>query len=168
MSDKKKLKDEPIRIYTDGACSGNPGAGGWAVVIAYKDKVKLLSGNFEETTNNKMELVAMLKSLEYISEKGFSNVEVYSDSAYVVNAINENWIVKWKMNQWVNSKKEDVKNRNIWESIYWYLNVKFPKIGSSVRIMKVKGHNGNTLNEIADMRAKEEVLKAKAKKIEVE
>ena len=144
-----------IKIYTDGACSGNPGPGGWSVVIASGEKVKVLSGHEIETTNNRMELTAILNALEWCVKKEISNVEIYSDSAYVVNAINQFWIKKWLANGWTNSKKEEVKNSDLWKRfIYYNKQVK-------AKFIKVKGHSKDTLNEMADKRAVEESIKAK-------
>lgn len=144
-----------IKIYTDGACSGNPGPGGWSVIITSGEKVKVLSGHEIETTNNRMELTAILNALEWCAKKEISNVEIYSDSAYVVNAINQFWIKKWLANGWTNSKKEEVKNSDLWKRfIYYNKQVK-------AKFIKVKGHNKDTLNEMADKRAVEESMKAK-------
>lgn len=144
-----------IKIYTDGACSGNPGPGGWSVVIISGEKVKVLSGHEIETTNNRMELTAILNALEWCEKKEISNVVIYSDSAYVVNAINQFWIKKWLANGWTNSKKEEVKNSDLWKRfVYYNKQVK-------AKFIKVKGHNKDTLNEMADKRAVEESMKAK-------
>ena len=144
-----------IKIYTDGACYGNPGPGGWSVVITSGKKLKVLFGYEIETTNNRMELTAILNALEWCAKKEISNVEIYSDSAYVVNAINQFWVKKWLANGWKNSKKEEVKNSDLWKRfIYYNKRVK-------AKFIKVKGHNKDTLNEMADKRAVEESMKAK-------
>lgn len=153
-----------VRIFTDGACSGNPGPGGWAAIFNYKDKTRILSGGEIETTNNKMELLAVVNSLKRIiqskSETGF---EIYSDSAYVVNAINDNWIKSWIKNGWKNSKNEEVKNQELWKKLLGYLN--YAKANDlKIEFVKVKGHDGNTFNEMADKIAKEEVLKIQRRK----
>lgn len=149
-----------VKIYTDGACSGNPGVGGWAAVFALKDDIKVISGNEPNTTNNRMELLAAIKAIEIAEKRKVEKAVIYSDSSYVVNAITCGWLNLWKSKNWVNAKKEQVKNKDLWE----YLDKLFRCVSVKVTFMKVKGHKGDPLNEIADKRAKEEVLKAKAKK----
>jgi ribonuclease HI len=141
-----------INIYTDGACSGNPGPGGWGVVILKDEEVLKHSGSHIDTTNNRMELLAVCKALEYLNSIERQKANIYSDSAYVVNAINECWIKKWKERGWKTSKDENVKNKDLWERID-----KMLKILKDVRIIKVKGHNGDTFNEEADRLAKLQV-----------
>ena len=102
-----------VVIYTDGACSGNPGKGGWGAVLIYGNIEREISGSEEVTTNNKMELTACVESLKLLKEP--CEVELYSDSAYVVNAFNDNWIDGWIKNDWKNSQKKPVANREIWE-----------------------------------------------------
>ena len=104
-----------VEIYTDGACSGNPGAGGWAGVLIYKGHEKEISGYFRDTTNNRMELFAVIQSLKLLKEK--CNVKIYSDSSYVVNAFNLNYIENWQKNGWQTSTKEDVKNSDLWKAL---------------------------------------------------
>ena len=131
-----------ITIYTDGACSGNPGPGGWGAVLIFQGNQKEISGGAKDTTNNIMEMTAViegLKSLKYPSE-----VEVYSDSAYVVNAFNEHWIEGWLAKGWVNSKKEPVKNKELWLEIIELTNK------HKVKFIKVKGHSTNELNNRCD------------------
>lgn len=156
-----------IRVFTDGACSDNPGPGGWAAVFNIKNKCIKISGCEEDTTNNRMELSAVVNVLNKIIswENHYDNTyEIYSDSAYVVNAINNCWIVKWKMNGWKTTKEKDVKNKDLWESCYELLNV-IKELKVNVKFIKVKGHSGNTFNELVDKIAKEESLKAKKKSI---
>ena len=98
---------EEVIIYTDGACSGNPGPGGWGSILMYKDKIKEISGGMKDTTNNVMELTAVIEALKLL--KFNCNVKLYSDSAYVVNAFNQKWIYGWMKNGWKNSNKEPVK-----------------------------------------------------------
>ena len=100
-----------VIIYTDGACSGNPGPGGWGSILIYKDNIKEIFGNEINTTNNIMELTAVIQALKTLKEP--CNVELYSDSAYVVNAFEKDWITKWKDNNWKNSSKEPVKNKEL-------------------------------------------------------
>lgn len=147
-----------VRIYTDGACSGNPGAGGWAAVFNVKNKCIKISGGEEETTNNRMELTAVIKALKKIKKwKNHydSEYELFSDSAYVINAINNNWIEKWKMNNWKTTKNDDVKNKDLWEEFYKLRN-EIRSLGIYINFIKIKGHNGNVFNELVDELAKNE------------
>lgn len=156
-----------IRMFTDGACSGNPGPGGWGLVINLKEGCKTLSGYELDTTNNRMELVAVLKGLNALLKHDshlpkISTIEVHSDSAYVVNAITKGWVSKWKTNGWQTTQKTDVKNRDLWEILFKqiaYAN----KNEIGVLFYKVKGHSGNTFNELADNLAKEGSEEAKRK-----
>lgn len=131
-----------VTLYTDGACSGNPGKGGWGAVLIYGGFEKQMSGVEEVTTNNKMELTAVIQGLKALKEK--CKVTVFSDSAYVVNAFNNNWIDSWITNNWKNSKKEPVANRELWEELMAL--TKFHE----VTFNKVKGHAGDKYNEICD------------------
>lgn len=150
-----------IRIYTDGACSGNPGPGGWAMVVNTEDQCKHYSGHDTSTTNNRMELMAVVQCLKRILEHGSKkNVyEVYSDSTYVVNSINNKWLDRWKISGWKTKKGEDIKNRDLWEKADHYL-TEVINAGQRVKFIKVKGHAGNTFNELVDKLAKEESNKA--------
>ena len=103
-----------VKIYTDGACSGNPGVGGWAAVFALKDDIKVFSGNEPNTTNNRMELLAVIKAIEIAEKRKVEKAVIYSDSSYVVNAITCGWLNLWKSKNWVNAKKEQVKNKDLW------------------------------------------------------
>lgn len=152
-----------IRVYTDGACSGNPGPGGWAMVFNTDERCKSYSGYDTSTTNNRMELTAVVQCLKRIHEKGNrKNVyEIYSDSAYVVNAINNKWLDRWKLGGWKTKQKEDIKNRDLWEQASHYLS-KLVAEGWNVQFIKIKGHAGNTFNELVDKLAKEESQKAQA------
>ena len=154
-----------IRIFTDGSCSDNPGPGGWAAVFNTEDRCNTLQGHELSTTNNRMELTSVVKSLEKILKKRNHEgieYELYSDSAYVVNAINNHWIEKWKENDWMTTKQSDVKNKDLWEKLY-ILREAIIDANISLKIIKVKGHSGNTFNEMVDMLAKEETAKAKEK-----
>ena len=151
-----------VRIYTDGACSGNPGPGGWAMVFNTDDECKTYSGYEVETTNNRMELLAFLKSLEKIYKDKYkkkNTYEIYSDSAYVVNGINRGWLYNWKMNGWKTKTRDDIKNRDLWEQIESYISA-FKVDKTNVSVIKVKGHAGNTFNELVDKLAKKESAKA--------
>ena len=131
-----------VDLYTDGACSGNPGVGGWAAVLIYKGKQKEFSGGERETTNNRMELTAVIRGLEALKEK--CNVTIYSDSAYVVNAVNNDWITNWQLNGWKNSAKDNVSNQDLWEKLIPYFQ------RADISFCKVKGHANNQFNNIVD------------------
>ena len=131
-----------FKIYTDGACSGNPGPGGWGAVIFDQDnKQKNISGSEKNTTNNRMELLAAIMSLKKI--KINSEVVIFTDSIYVKNGITE-WMKNWKKNGWKNSSKKPVKNKDLW--------VKLDKLceANSVSWKWVKGHSTNEFNNLAD------------------
>ena len=150
-----------IRIYTDGACSENPGPGGWAAVFNTESKCLTISGNEIETTNNRMELRAVIEAYKKISKaKATNDFEIFSDSAYVVNAINNKWIESWKRNNWKTAKGDEVKNKDLWEELIKIREDVCSK-GICVVIFKIKGHAGNTFNEMVDKLAKEESMKAK-------
>ena len=156
-----------IRVFTDGACSDNPGPGGWAAVFNIKNKCIKISGCEEDTTNNRMELSAVVNVLNKIIswENHYGNTyEIYSDSAYVVNAINNCWIVKWKMNGWKTTKGRNVKNRELWEELNELID-NINRKGIEITFHKIKGHSGNMFNELVDKIAKEESIKAKESKV---
>ena len=131
-----------IELYTDGACSGNPGPGGWGAVLLYKGAEKKLSGYAAESTNNRMELLAVIVALETL--KSACEVEVHSDSQYVVNAFNQHWIDSWLKKNWINSQKKPVKNPDLWKRL---LKAKEPH---QVTFIWVKGHDGHPQNERCD------------------
>lgn len=131
-----------VTIYTDGACSGNPGPGGYAAILIAGGYEKELSGGEKSTTNNRMELMAVIKGLEAL--KCRCNVSIYSDSAYVVNAFNNNWIYSWQKNNWINSAKSPVANRDLWEKLLEL------KGKHNVTFIKVKGHSDNEYNNRCD------------------
>ena len=143
-----------VTIYTDGACSGNPGPGGYGAVLIYNGNEKEISGGEKSTTNNKTEMMGVIKALEMLKEK--CDVEVYSDSAYVVNSINNKWVYSWRKNNWIKSDKSKAKNIDLWERLLElidYHNVKF---------VKVKGHADNEYNNRCDklaVKAREDVVK---------
>ena len=143
-----------VTIYTDGACSGNPGPGGYGAVLIYNGNEKEISGADKSTTNNKMEMLGVIKALELLKEK--CDVEIYSDSAYVVNSINNKWVYSWRKNNWIKSDKSKAKNIDLWErllKLIEYHNVKF---------MKVKGHADNEYNNRCDklaVKAREAISK---------
>ncbi|ADQ07103.1 Ribonuclease H [Caldicellulosiruptor hydrothermalis 108] len=131
-----------VTIYTDGACSGNPGPGGWCAILIYKGIRKVLKGFERYTTNNRMELKAVVEALKALKEP--CKVIIYSDSAYIVNAVNQNWIEKWQKNGWKTSEKEEVKNIDLWNELIELLKI------HKVTFEKVKGHADNELNNLCD------------------
>ena len=137
---------EKVIIYTDGACSGNPGPGGWGTILMYKDSKKEISGAKKDTTNNVMELTAVIEGLKML--KYPCDVEIYSDSAYVVNAFNQKWIDSWIKNNWKTSGKDPVKNKEIWQELYDLTKV------HNVKFIKVKGHSDNEFNNRCDEMAR--------------
>jgi ribonuclease HI len=140
-----------VIIYTDGACSGNPGRGGWGAVLMSGEHFKEISGGDKETTNQRMELQAVIAALKTLKKP--CKVEVHSDSAYVINCFKSRWYVNWEKNGWVNSKKEPVANRDLWEELLtvWRRH--------KVEWIKVKGHSGDKWNERCDELARAAVPK---------
>ncbi len=134
-----------VTIYADGACSGNPGPGGWGAILIYNDVKKEISGVSKETTNNIMEITAVLEALKLLKEKCI--VKVYSDSAYVVNAFNQKWLENWEKNNWKTSGKSLVKNKELWEELYGLVKK------HEVEFIKVKGHSDNEFNNRCDFLA---------------
>ena len=142
-----------VKIYTDGACSGNPGKGGWGAILFYKDEKREISGYEENTTNNKMELTAAIKALERLKEP--CEVELYSDSAYLVNAFLEGWLTKWQMNGFKSSNKKPVQNVDLWQKLIELNNI------HKITWIKVKGHADNIYNNRCDALATGEITKHK-------
>ena len=136
----------PIRIYTDGACSGNPGPGGWAAILIDGAKEREISGGESSTTNQRMELRAALEGLR--SLEGRRRVALYSDSAYLVNCFRDKWYVRWQQNGWKNAQKKPVDNRDLWEGLIALA------AAHDVAWHKVAGHSGDPLNERADRLAR--------------
>ena len=143
--------EEKVIIYTDGACSGNPGPGGWGAILMYKGAKKEISGGMKETTNNIMEITAVVQALKCLKVE--SDVQVYSDSAYTVNAFNQGWIYNWMKNGWRTANKEPVKNKELWQELY-ALTKKH-----KVEFIKVKGHADNEFNNRCDEMAREAIQK---------
>ena len=146
-----------FKAYTDGACSGNPGLGGWgAVLLAEKNnkiiKRKEISGGLVDTTNNQMELIAAIETLKAL--KKYTEICIITDSNYVKKGITE-WLPSWKKNNWKTSSKKEVKNRKLWEELEELVNK------NKVDWLWVKGHAGNIENERADFLAREEINKIK-------
>lgn len=131
-----------ITIYTDGACSGNPGDGGYGAILMYGDYIKEISGGEINTTNNRMEMKAVIEALKMLKEP--CEVEIYSDSAYVVNAFNENWIENWRARNWRKSDGKAVLNVELWQMLIKLTNK------HSVKFIKVKGHSDNEYNNRCD------------------
>ena len=140
-----------VSVYTDGACSGNPGKGGWGVILIYGNNEKELSGGEEMTTNNRMEVYAAIAGLSALKER--CDVTLYSDSAYLVNAVREGWLNAWKKNGYVNAANKPVKNRDLWEKLDELL------LMHKVEFVKVKGHADNEYNNRCDALARGEIKK---------
>lgn len=140
-----------VDIYTDGACSGNPGNGGYCAILIYNGFEKIVSGAEKDTTNNRMELLAAINGLKSLKEACI--VDLYSDSQYLVEAFNKGWLTEWQANNWKNSNKKDVKNKDLWESLL--------ELNSyhQINFIKVKGHADNELNNRCDKIAVEEYKK---------
>ena len=140
-----------VDIYTDGACSGNPGDGGYCAILLYGGNEKIVSGGQHETTNNRMELLAVIEGLKALKEQCI--VDLYTDSAYVSNAFLQDWITNWQLNNWKTSNKKQVLNRELWEELI-ILTTKH-----NVKFIKVKGHADNEFNNKCDEIARAEILK---------
>lgn len=136
-----------IQIYTDGACSGNPGPGGWGTVLIFGEHRKEMSGGYRNTTNNRMEILAVIRGLEALKEK--CKVTVYSDSKYVVDAMTKGWVTRWKANGWKRNKKERAKNVDLWVQMLDLV------AKHDVDFQWVKGHAGHPENERCDFLATE-------------
>ena len=130
-----------VTIYTDGACSGNPGKGGWGAILIYAKEKKYMSGSKQLTTNNQMELTATIEALKAILKP--SNIALYTDSQYVKNGITS-WIFNWKKNGWKTANKKPVANKDLWIELEKYVDF------HSVNWFWVKGHSGDHYNEIVD------------------
>ncbi len=134
-----------ITIYTDGGCTGNPGSGGWGSVLLVEGREIKLSGGSETTTNNQMELTAVIKALEYIGKEFSFNEElsIYTDSQYVKNGITS-WIINWEKNGWKTAAKKPVKNKEYWIALRTLTNM------AKIKWFWVKGHSGDKYNEMCD------------------
>ena len=137
---------EEVTIYTDGACSGNPGPGGWGAILMYKENKKEISGGKKDTTNNVMELTAVIEALKLL--KFPCKVKLYSDSAYVVNAFLQNWVINWQRNNWKTADKKEVKNKELWQELVELTNI------HDITFIKVKGHSDNEFNNRCDEMAR--------------
>jgi len=154
------MEKTKVTIYTDGACSGNPGPGGYAAIIMLNDNKKEIYGAEQNTTNNRMELMAAIEGLKALKKP--CEVSLYSDSAYLVNAYNNNWINSWKKNGWRNSNKEEVKNIDLWQELEHLRTI------HDVTFIKVKGHADNEFNNRCDELAVGAIIKLKTGELSVE
>ncbi len=136
-----------VVIYTDGACSGNPGPGGWAAILRYNHHEKVLTGAAPHTTNNRMELTAVIKALQALKEP--CRVDLYTDSSYIVRAFREGWVERWQRNGWQTARKQPVENQDLWRQLLELTR------RHDVRFLKVKGHAGDPLNNQVDRLAVE-------------
>lgn len=141
-----------VDIFTDGACRGNPGPGGYGVILRFNGHEKELSGGFSQTTNNRMELLAAIEGLSALNEK--CDVTLYSDSSYLVNGIEKGWAKKWKSNGWVKADKKPALNSDLWDRLLTLIEI------HNVKIVWVKGHAGHSENERCDKLAVNAALKA--------
>ncbi|HQJ74005.1 MAG TPA: ribonuclease H [Bacteroidota bacterium] len=138
--------DNIIKIYCDGACSGNQNKnniGGWGALLIFNEKVKKINGGEKNTTNQRMELTACIKALEAIKSTKYP-IEIYTDSAYLYNCIQQKWYEKWEQNGWKNSKKLPIENKDLWEKLLNLIKKYNPTF------IKVKGHSGDKYNDEAD------------------
>lgn len=140
-----------VDIYTDGACSGNPGKGGWCAILLYGGNQKILSGGDPDTTNNRMEVYAAIAGLSALNEK--CAVSLYSDSAYLVNAIEQHWLDNWRARGWTTAENKPVKNKELWVKLSELLSY------HNVTFIKVKGHADNEFNNLCDKYARAEISK---------
>lgn len=138
-----------VTIYTDGACSGNPGPGGWGAILMYEGHMKEISGAEPDTTNNRMELLAVIRALEML--KYPCRVTCYSDSAYLVNCFHKKWYVNWQRNGWKNSKGQPVENQDLWQRLLQLMEI------HEVKYVKVKGHSDNEWNNRCDELARQAI-----------
>ena len=142
-----------IKLYTDGACSGNPGPGGWGAILLYGPHKKELSGGEAQTTNNRMELLGAIRGLEALIEP--CEVDLYTDSQYIVNAIEKRWVYKWRANNWMRNKDEPAKNPDLWQALLKLMDT------HKVTFHWVKGHAENQYNNRCDELAVAESRKQK-------
>ena len=146
MSEKDLKK---VIIYTDGACSGNPGPGGWGAILRYKGHEREISGFCDETTSNRMEMTAAIEALRALKEP--CEVSLHSDSAYLVDCFNQGWIFSWERKGWVRGRNSEVKNLDLWLELYGLYKI------HEISFIKVKGHSDNTYNNRCDKLATGEI-----------
>ena len=147
-----------VDIYTDCACSGNPGPGGWAAILICRGVEKVLSGFVPETTNNRMELMGIIYGLQALKRP--CDVTVYTDSSYVFNAFEKNWVARWINNCWLTADKKKIKNQDLWEELLEQTEY------HDIKWVKVKGHANNEYNNRCDMLARNEIKENKFVTIE--
>lgn len=140
-----------VTIYTDGACSGNPGDGGWAAILMYKTAVKEICGSAENTTNNRMEITAAMMALQALKQR--CRVDIYTDSAYLCDTFCKHWIDNWSRNGWSKADKKPVENRDLWERMLELTSM------HEVHWNKVKGHADNEYNNRCDKLARDQIQK---------
>ena len=146
MSELKK-----VNIYIDGACSGNPGPGGYGIIIEYNGKKGEKSGGFNNTTNNRMEIMAAIVALEALKEK--CSVRIFSDSQYLVNAMMKGWVQRWKTNGWMRNRKEKALNPDLWERLLRLC------ARHEVEFKWIRGHEGHAENERCDQLARKAAMR---------
>lgn len=151
MSPKGAVKINKINIYSDGACLSNPGPGGYCAILTYKNAEKIISGGEARTTNNKMELLAVISGLEAIKTNFGGEIEVYTDSKYVADGIEKGWAKSWRKNNWKKSDKNPALNFELWARL---LN-EIERLENKVSFIWIKGHAGHLYNERCDKSAKE-------------
>ena len=139
-----------VIIYSDGACSGNPGVGGWGAILMYNGHKKECAGYDKQTTNNRMELFGVIMALKQLKEP--CEVEIYTDSAYVANAFNQNWIEQWQAADWKTASKSEVKNQDLWKTLLSLMEK------HKITFFKVKGHADNEFNNRCDELAREQIV----------
>jgi ribonuclease HI len=143
----------PVVMYTDGACSGNPGPGGWGAILIEDGRERELSGSENPTTNQRMELTAPIEGLRALESR--RQVAIYSDSAYVINCFRDRWYERWRKNGWLNSQKKPVENRDLWEALIALVEQ------HDVTWHKVAGHSGDPLNDRADALARAAITRVR-------
>mgnify|MGYP001143583388 FL=1 len=143
-----------VTVYTDGACSGNPGVGGWGAVLMYNGHEKRISAADSETTNNRMELTAVIEALKNLTEP--CEVDVYSDSAYTVNAFIKGWVYDWARSNWIKSDNKPLLNADLWQQLYALSKT------HKLNFIKVKGHADNEYNNVCDKLATDAIKNYKS------
>lgn len=143
-----------VTIYTDGACSGNPGVGGWGAVLIYRGHEKRISAAVGETTNNRMELTAVIEGLRSLTEE--CEVDIYSDSAYTVNAFTNGWIYEWAQSNWTKADNKPLLNADLWRELYTLSTI------HKLNFIKVRGHADNQYNNICDKLATDAIKNYKS------
>jgi ribonuclease HI len=146
-------KKRTIIIYTDGACFGNPGPGGYAAVLRYGERTKQISGGFRLTTNNRMEIKAVIEALKAVKSTQKYKIKIYTDSKLIVNAFNQGWLLKWKEKSWMRNRKEKVLNPDLWQELLMLSE------NHELELNWVEGHTGIPDNELCDKMSKEEASK---------